>query len=162
MSVLFKKILLPLDGSETAAQAIPYAEELASLSDATLILFQVAPDRPEELRLTGELKIERPADRERLAAVDHATRVLQRFADGLTMRKIASQVVIEVGDAAPKILDYATHNAIDLIVMSTHGRSALARWVYGSVANKVLSNAHCPVFLVRSTFHEHTAAPISR
>ncbi len=152
MSVPFKKILLTLDGSETAAQAIPYAEELAALSGATLVLLQVVADKHEEIRWTQDLTVKRPTEQEILAAVDHGARVLQRFADELILRKIPTEVVVDVGETATKILDYAAHNDVDLIVMCTHGRTAVARWVYGSVASKVLSSASCPVLLVRSTF----------
>jgi nucleotide-binding universal stress UspA family protein len=153
MTVLFKKILLPLDGSETAAQAIPYAEELATLSGATLVLLQVVADKREEVLLTKDFKVKMPTGQQIQEAVDHSTRVLQRFADELNLRKIPTETVVDVGDTATKILDYAAHNNVDLIVMCTHGRTALARWVYGSVASKVLSSAPCPVFLVRSAFH---------
>lgn len=152
MSVPFKKILLPLDGSETAAQAIPYAEELAMLSGATLVLLQVVADKHEEIRWTEDLKVKLPTQQQILHAVDHSTRVLQRFANELILRKIPTEVVVDVGESATKILDYAAHNDVDLIVMCTHGRTALARWVYGSVASKVLSSAYCPVFLVRAVF----------
>jgi universal stress protein A len=47
-------------------------------------------------------------------------------------------------------MDVAAEEKVDLIVMSTHGRSGLSQWVYGSVANKVLQHAPCPVFLVRA------------
>jgi nucleotide-binding universal stress UspA family protein len=152
MPVPFKKILLPLDGSETAAQAIPYAEELAALSGAQLVLLQVVADKREEVLLTEDFKVKMPTGQQIQAAVDHSTRVLQRFADELILRKIPTEVVVDVGETATKILDYAAHNNVDLIVMCTHGRTAVARWVYGSVASKVLSSAPCPVFLVRSTF----------
>lgn len=152
MSVPFKKILLPLDGSETAAEAIPYAEELATLSGATLVLLQVVADKREEVQLTEDFKVKLPTEQQLLAAVDHSTRMLQRFADELMWRKIPTEVVVDVGDTATKILDYAAHNNVDLIVMCTHGRTAVARWVYGSIANKVLSSAACPVLLVRAAF----------
>jgi nucleotide-binding universal stress UspA family protein len=53
------------------------------------------------------------------------------------------------GPVAEAIVDFAKVNHIDLIVMSTHGRSGLSRWVYGSVAEKVLRGAHCPTLIVR-------------
>jgi hypothetical protein len=55
-----------------------------------------------------------------------------------------------MGLAAETIIDYARHHPIDLIVMATHGRSGLQRWVYGSVADKVLRGANQPVLLVRA------------
>jgi nucleotide-binding universal stress UspA family protein len=60
------------------------------------------------------------------------------------------ETIVEVGDDAAAILDYAHKQPIDLIVMATHGRSGLSRWVYGSVADKVLRGAEVPVLLVRA------------
>jgi nucleotide-binding universal stress UspA family protein len=54
------------------------------------------------------------------------------------------------GPAAEEIIDLACREQVDLIVMCTHGRSGLSRWIYGSVANKVLQHAPCPVFLVKA------------
>ncbi len=68
------------------------------------------------------------------------------YADGF---KVHSEILS--GDPSTTICTTAETLPADLIVMSTHGRSGMARWVYGSVANKVLRNAPCPVLLVRST-----------
>ena len=57
----------------------------------------------------------------------------------------------ELGDVAPTIIDTAETEHIDLLVMSTHGRSGLRRWVYGSVANKVLRGVTCPLLLIHQT-----------
>ena len=58
--------------------------------------------------------------------------------------------VIEGFPEADAIIDFADQESVDLIVMSTHGRSGISRWVYGSVAEKILHHAPCPVLLVRA------------
>jgi hypothetical protein len=81
------------------------------------------------------------------------------------MHNIKAQSVIDVGEAAEKIIDYAVADNIDMIVMSTHGRTGVARRRYGSVAAKVLVAARCPVLLVRSqlaeSFTEHDSQELA-
>lgn len=149
MSLPYRRILLPLDGSETAAQALPHAQELAAQSGAELVLFQVIREQGDEMMFTPELQIRQPGVIQQEVLTEHASHVLQRLADSLALHKIPAKVILDTGDPAEKIVDYAANHAIDLIVMSTHGRTGLARWAYGSVAGKVLSAAPCPVLLVR-------------
>jgi nucleotide-binding universal stress UspA family protein len=62
---------------------------------------------------------------------------------------VKAEAVVLSGDPAIQIIDYADANAIDLIVMSTHGHTGMARWRFGSVANKVLQAVSCTVVVVR-------------
>ena len=75
---------------------------------------------------------------------------LEDLAKNLRERGLEVECRIEQGDPASKIIELAESDAIDLVVMSSHGRTGLARWVYGSVAEKVLHNARCPLMLVRN------------
>lgn len=150
MSLPYQKILVSLDGSEIAAQAIPHAEELAHQSGAELTLLRVVPDTSQQAGLTLEMLTEYIEKNRQHQLVEQAAQTLDRLAESLQHRHIKVQTVVDVGEAAAKILDYAAHHAIDLIVMSTHGRTGLARWAYGSVTAKVLQAASCPVLLVRS------------
>jgi nucleotide-binding universal stress UspA family protein len=154
MSDIYKKILVPLDGSKLASRALPYAKELAALSGARLIAFRVVPDLGEEYQVTSELQFVNIGLEEQQSTFDHATQWVQRQADDLRLQGITAEPVVDVGEAADRIVDYATVNDVDLIVMSTHGRTGLARWTYGSVASKVLAAAKCPVLLVRAQFDE--------
>jgi nucleotide-binding universal stress UspA family protein len=154
MSIPYRKILLPLDGSAIAAQALPHAQELASQAGAELVLLQVIPEPNDALGITPEFQITQPGIVREQAQLDHAGRQLQRLADDLALHKIPARVMLDVGEPATKILDYASAHDIDLIVMSTHGRTGLARWTYGSVASKVISAAPCPVLLVRATLEQ--------
>jgi nucleotide-binding universal stress UspA family protein len=154
MSLPYQRILLPLDGSETAAQALPHARELAAQSGAELVLFQVIPEGGDELVFTAEFQIRQPGVSQQEVLTEHVGTLLQRLADDLARQKIPATVILDNGEPAEKIVDYATNHEIDLIVMSTHGRTGLARWTYGSVAGKVLSAAPCPVLLVRPELGE--------
>lgn len=153
MSIPYRKILLPLDGSEIAAQALPHAQELAAYSGAELILFQVIREQSDALGLTPEFRVLQPGVVQQQAQLEHAGRWLQALADDLALHKISAKVILDVGEPAEKILNYVANHDIDLIVMSTHGRTGLARWAYGSVAGKVISAAPCPVLLVRSVLN---------
>ena len=150
MAGLYNKILVPLDGSEVANQALPYAQQLAKESGAELVLFCVVPNLKSEVTVRNNMPYVELKMDEQQYLVDHATRWLQRLTDDFAVHTIKAQLVIDVGDAADSIVDYAAVEAIDMIVMSTHGRTGIARWTYGSVAAKVLAKAACPVLLVRS------------
>jgi nucleotide-binding universal stress UspA family protein len=150
MSIPYRRILLPLDGSEIAKQALPYAQEQAAQSGAELMLLQVVPPQEDTPKFTQNLQISQPGLERQQYLVDHASRWLQQVADNLALHKIRAKVMLDIGDPAEKILDCAAQQGVDLIVISTHGRSGVARWAYGSVAGKVIGAAPCPVLLVRA------------
>jgi nucleotide-binding universal stress UspA family protein len=157
VTIPYHKILVPLDGSELAAQAIPHAEEIARGLGAKLILtqiietiagFMVAPLATGGGPSVGVMVKD---DEGQSQALDAAREYLERVADSLRHRKIEVEVDLDTGDPATRIVDYADANAIDLIVMSTHGRTGVGRWTHGSVTNKVLQAAPCAVMVVRPT-----------
>lgn len=163
MSPLYKKIVVPLDGSELAAQALPHAEEIARGAGAQLILLRVV-ENPVRMMAAipglagsggsvgagsiGVVAVGLDSDAHR-QALDDAKTALESLAASLRHRKINAVADIDTGDPASRIVDYAVANAVDLIVMSTHGRTGMARWTHGSVATKVLHAAPCAVFTVR-------------
>lgn len=144
---MFKRILVPLDGSELAEKALPYAEALAQKFEAELILLRVLPMIPEVVGGPHGMIFH-----ERLTQDRHNVNV---YLKGIMkpVRELhllpARTVVLESPSAGEAIIDLACQEKVDLIVMSTHGRSGLSRLVYGSVASKVLQHAPCPVFLVK-------------
>lgn len=151
MTLPYKKILVPLDGSTLAAQALPHAQALAENSDAALILFRVVPELRESM---DQPNLEFDGMRTQKAQeglVDRAMEALIQKAEELQHLQFEPQAVVEEGDPADAIVDYASRNDIDLIVMSTHGRTGVSRWVYGSVAGKVLQAAPCPILLIRAS-----------
>ncbi len=144
----YQRLLVPLDGSELAELALPYAEIWAKTFDAEVILLRV-PTLPAYVSLGPDASMLVPsllceAYEEADTYLANVTRRLK--AKGLTVHKAA----VEPGAVADTIIDYARDASVDCIVMSTHGRSGLGRWVYGSVADRVLRGAGMPVLLVRA------------
>ena len=147
---MFEKILVPLDGSELAASILPLVEELAWTHKSSVVMLAVVrPPHTTEYTRSEDL----------MALNQQSVEVLRSDAEAyLAARKgewrpegiPVNTKVIASSSVASTILDYAEANGIDLIAMSTHGRSGLGRWVYGSVADKVLQHAICPVLLIRS------------
>jgi nucleotide-binding universal stress UspA family protein len=144
---MYKRSLVPLDGSPLAEAALGHAQQLAQCSDGEIVLLRVvispytivAPD----LMLAGQ-----GVDQELLQ--QQAEQYLQAQASKLAAQGIAVHVVACPGPVAEAILDHARSLAVDVIVMSTHGRGGVSRWVYGSVADRVLQAAPCPVLLIRA------------
>ncbi len=167
MAPIYTKILVPLDGSELAAQALPRAEELARETGAQLILFRVLEDSvrlmaalptpggmgiggAEGTTMLGVVSVTVDDEAHRQAVTD-ATEALDELATSLHHRKVDAKAEIDTGDPAKQIVAYADAHDVDLIVMSSHGRTGLARLAYGSVANKVLQTAPCEVMVVGAT-----------
>jgi nucleotide-binding universal stress UspA family protein len=161
MSVPYQRILVPLDGSERAAAALSHAESIASLAKARLILLQVIPS---SAMLISETAISSPSmglptvdpfvsasqyESVEQALAEEAQKNLDEAAAPLRANAVDVETVLLQGSPADAILTYATDSKIDLIVMSTHGRTGLTRLVFGSVAESVLRRSPCPLLLVR-------------
>jgi nucleotide-binding universal stress UspA family protein len=146
-----KRILLPLDGSSVAEQAIPYVEVLAQVLGAELVLFQAfEPVRPVAIEggvAMSPAMIKEEEEAKRGSALAYLDSVGKAFRE----KGLSTSSVVALGSPADKIIDYADANAIDLIAMSTHGRSGIGRWVFGSVTDKVLHAGDKPVLAVRAT-----------
>ncbi len=141
---MIKKILVPLDGSELAARALPYAEEMAQLFKAQVVLCWVLHP-PVIMSDYGYVSYDQHLKAEREEADNYLSAVGQGFLKhNLSVRSL----VVSGQSAALTIIDIACQEEAGLIVMSSHGRSGLSRWVHGSVAEKVLQSAPCPVLLI--------------
>jgi nucleotide-binding universal stress UspA family protein len=128
---MWKKILIPLDGSDLAELALPYAEELANAFKSEVILIHVSEPSESHYKHMHELYVKEVADR-----------IKERF-------KKVSQVVVS-GKPADEIISYADKNKVGLIIMTSHGRSGILSWATGSIASKLLQAATMPVLLVRA------------
>ena len=157
---MYGKILVPLDGSKLAEVVLPYVQELAQRFDSEVTLIQViaplsklvAGTMPAGLEPTGAAAaVGVEAASEALKAErEGAHAYLEGVAGRLKAEKIKVQAEIVEGTAGDTIVEYAHGHAMDLIAMSTHGRSGLLRLVYGSVADQVLRQAGTPVLLIRT------------
>ena len=146
---MYKRILVPLDGSTLAEQALPNALEIARCMNSEILLMRVSLAEVYVMSPAGAgaLYPEDVLKQERQAAVDYLKHIKAQLTRDHPSVTIATEVLS--GPVAETIIDYAREHGIDLIVMSTHGRSGLNRWVYGSVTDKVLRGAHCPTLIVR-------------
>jgi nucleotide-binding universal stress UspA family protein len=134
---MFKKILAPTDFSELSARGVRYACQLSKDVDAEVVIFNVV--LLDETNVINKQEVERHEKR-----LDEfvAQKVSDLGAD-LKIRK-----VVDAGDAYGAILDCADNERVDLIVMSSHGRSGLSRMLIGSVTDKILRGSPCPVLVV--------------
>lgn len=127
-----KSVLVPLDGSPLAEDALPFAEEFSKRLGIEVNLFHVCEPGGEDSRHMCQAYVDRAADR-------------------LQMDKpLPIQSLAVTGKAADEIIDHAKDNDIDFILMATHGRSGIGRWLMGSTADKVLRASPVPVLLVRA------------
>jgi nucleotide-binding universal stress UspA family protein len=142
----FNRLLVPLDGSPLAALALPAAGVLARRAGATVHLASVLPGPPRYPHITPDVArtIEHEAQ-ERVSSYLAAEATTLTTCRGLDVR----YAVLD-GSPPEALADYARRNAIDLIVMTTHGRSGLGRFWLGSVADRLIRGTRTPVLLLRS------------
>ncbi len=146
---MFKKILIPLDGSELSHQALPTAIALVSgLAESEIILLRVPDYTDLPIKPLAELPTVK-------GIVAHKFAQCHDYLNDIRQQRMAHDIqcrpLVIGGDPASVIVDTAIAEQVDLIVMSTHGHSGITRWMLGSVTEKVLQVATCPVLTVRST-----------
>ncbi|MGB8644856.1 MAG: universal stress protein [Anaerolineae bacterium] len=141
---MYRKILVPLDGSSFGEAALAHARELAHCTGAEIALVRVAI-QPLYEYATDPLLFQTVREDTEAASAEY----LQRVAAELSADGFTATVETCTGPVAETILDYAQEIQADLIVMSTHGRSGLARWFIGSIADKIVRASTLPVLLVR-------------
>lgn len=141
------RILVPLDGSNRAEQALPPAVSVAQALNAEIVLFRV-PIAHVSGSLADAWYV--PLEGTFETANQIAEEYLSRVADDLREQGARVATGTRMGGVADAILGYAEENKIDLIAMCTHGRTGLARWTLGSVADRVLRARSAPLLLVRA------------
>ena len=143
---MYKRILCTLDGSELAERALPHALAMAKAFSASLVVLRVVEPPPPPI-LPDIAAVE-------LQVLPELMTVAQEYVDkkatALAKEGVDVTGAVVEGRAAETIASYAQEQGVDLIVMATHGRSGLSRWAFGSVADRVLRLASCPVLLVRA------------
>ena len=138
---MFDRILFPTDGSEGADEALEYALELARTHDATLHVLFVADTNRDSVTLVGTDVMDA------LTAVGEEA--VASVLDRATERGVTTETAVEQGTPWRTIVDYAEGGDIDLLVMATHGRRGLDRYLLGSVTEKVVRTSAVPVMTVR-------------
>ena len=149
---MYKKIMVTLDGSELAECVLPHVEGfIKGFPESRVVFVRMVepvpiPSMPGDLRSIKEISLEdRDAER-KSNAQDYLNNVIERIKTEPS--NLDAEVI--VGRTADGLADYARKNDIDLILIATHGRSGISRWVRGSVADKVLRSANVPVLMVRT------------
>jgi nucleotide-binding universal stress UspA family protein len=143
-----KTILVPTDFSEPSSAALTYAKQLADALNASIHLLHVAEDplrQPWTLETYGISPLDVLAD-----ITAQAQKDLERALPESERKRYRAELVTVVGSPFGEILNYARKNNVDLIVMGTHGRGGLAHMIVGSVAERVVRFAPCPVLTVRA------------
>ncbi len=140
------RLLVPLDGSPLAEQAIPYASALAS-SHGTLLFLEVTPDTEPVYGFLGNQRASR--DEVNATFVEAAQKDLAATQERWHEITPAVEAMVTTGDPAAEILRVAAERKCRMIVMASHGRGAVGRWTYGSVADRVARTAPVPVMIVR-------------
>ncbi len=145
---MYKKILVPLDGSKRAERILPHVEELAGKFGSHLVLLQIVEPIVLMAAPTDMGGYYDPTEIERLT--EEATAYLQGLQAALQAKGIPSEAIIDNGTVVAAILEEATRKEVDLIAMASHGRTGLARAFFGSVATGVLNQANQALLLVRA------------
>jgi nucleotide-binding universal stress UspA family protein len=144
---LFRHVLIPLDGSPSAEQALEPAIGVGTLTEARYTLLQaIDPLIAEHTRPPYAAGLDRRLLPEVRA---HATAYLERVAAGLRARALHVEAALVVGTPAQAISDYVRTHAVDLIAMATHGHGGLSHLLLGSVADAVVHTSDVPVLLER-------------
>jgi nucleotide-binding universal stress UspA family protein len=160
---MYKKILVPLDGSKLAECALPHTEELAKgCGNEEVMLISVTEKVQGRTRAPEAQELYRTSDRPELQGAGseitvtfgkkqrQAQRYLDRVAKAMETKGIKVRTEVLFWPPAEAIAAYAEDNGADIIVMSSHGRSGPSRWAHGSVADKVLRASRVPVLIVRA------------
>jgi len=146
---MYKKILVPLDGSKVSEGSLSHVKAIALGCEVPeVILLTVV-----EPVLNPEAAIDARAGRDLIAEVEKENRdKLQTYINGVAEKLknegITARTVLLSGKPADEILAYAEKNGADLIIMSTHGRSGVSRWLLGSVAERIVRHSPIPVLMV--------------
>jgi nucleotide-binding universal stress UspA family protein len=147
---MYEEIMVPLDGSELAECVLPHVEGLIKGCHVSNVVFVRVVEPPArsyygEVPVSPEIYEETESAR-KSAAKDYLDQIKNRLKYEGT--ELHSEVL--VGRVADSLADYTERNDIDLILIATHGRSGVTRWVRGSIADKILRSSNAPVLMVRA------------
>lgn len=150
------KILIPLDGSKEGESALPYVERLlskiSSEAQVELTLLLVLTWRVNYLVVGEYFQAVPYTEQEMDIAKNQSMDYLNKVGEPLRNKGIAVTARVFTGDAAEEIIKAAEEGDFDMIAMSTHGRSGVSRWAFGSVTDKVLRlGGRIPILTVKAT-----------
>jgi nucleotide-binding universal stress UspA family protein len=149
---MFEKILVCLDGSKLAEQILPYAVEQAKSFNSSIVLLQAYMVPSTELAAAtpgGSVVTPQLLQQEDQRLKNEAAAYLEEIAEQLREEELDVACVVLNGVAGDVIVSYAQNEPVDLIALSTHGRSGLGRIVFGSVADHVLKESGLPILVIK-------------
>ena len=164
---MYTRVIVPLDGSTTALQVLPYAKVVAKSTGASIVLLQALNEYPRELitRISHEVVPTKPFPpptdawtQLKATALETVQAKLELAAADLKAEGFQVTTLTVEEDAADAIVQEAEKDANTLIAISTHGRSGIGRWMMGSVTDKVVRQAANPVLVVRARTGEVTSS----
>jgi len=158
---MYKKVLVPLDGSKLAECVLPHIEEIAKGCDTEEVILVSVTERivglssvkkhtqPTTLPLPSPVPVIRvPVTVGKMQR--QAERYLTRIAKRLKKTEVKLRQEVLLGDPAEQIVSCADNSGADLILMASHGRSGISKWTHGSVADRVFRASKVPVLMVRA------------
>jgi nucleotide-binding universal stress UspA family protein len=153
---MYKKIMVPLDGSELAECVLPHVDGFVTGCQVETIIFVrvIEPTRHSLLSSTTnpqysemmQENLKLMEEEEKSSAANYLKEVISRVKQG----EIKYKTDVLAGKVADRLVDYAEASEIDLIIIATHGRSGISRWVRGSIADRILRSSCAPVLMVRA------------
>ena len=149
-----QRILMPLDGSKVGEAALPLVENLVSKllpgTKVEITLLQVVSSLTHYI-ITGEIGVKVPYTEEEMEQIKKkAMDYLEKTGEGLKSEGATVKIEVRIGSPADEIIRVANEINANLIAMSTHGRSGISRWAFGSITDRVLRAATQPIFMVRA------------
>jgi nucleotide-binding universal stress UspA family protein len=146
---MYQKILVPLDGSERAEAILPHVIELAQCGNGSIILLQIIEPEPLLISPYDPLTI-RESNETITHHLNEAKAYLWTRCTRLHKLGLEAHSRVDHGPVVEGILEVASNEAVDLIAMASHGRTGLARVLFGSVATGILEKAQQPLLLIRA------------
>jgi nucleotide-binding universal stress UspA family protein len=144
---MYRRILVPLDGSKVAEGVLPHAKSLAYSEGAELILLTVAANPALDFAFSDPGLAQSAVQEQE----EGSRKYIAKIENELKSAGFKVSTLLRVGSVAEVILGVAEELQVDIIAMSTHGRTGPARWLLGSIAERVVHNSKVPVLLIRAT-----------
>jgi nucleotide-binding universal stress UspA family protein len=143
---MYKKMLVPLDTSDFAECVLDHVKEIATTRaiPEVVLMTIVEPVSSQTMAYMGSERVKESEERAIVAGLQY----LEKVKNSLALDESKVTTVAQAGLATETILDYIEDNGVDLVILSSHGRSGVSRWLLGSTADKVLRRSRVPVFLV--------------
>jgi nucleotide-binding universal stress UspA family protein len=144
---MYKRILVPLDGSDLAERILPHVQTIAKGTGAEIVLLRVAP-----IPILGMVAVASPAEAKKWVQAEEvaAAKYLEGVVKRLKETGLPTRLLVLDGEPAVEILTAAEKEGVDLIAMMSHGATGFSKFEQGSVTEKILKHATRPVLMVRA------------